>query len=318
LMGRRVPRSVKKDMAAAVGTMFTGWFSGGSSARQDSQSANSAGGAEPGLVDEGKQQPQRRGIEDVLCWLPPSPLLLTQATALLLRLTLLDAIPESDDRWADLRAAWTMTIRNDCGIGNSVEDQTAIEFMPLAMMASSLLIEPSELHSNDVSDHLRYAMQGLHKMGNIMKLGQPKTASSSSHDSDASLVDDWREVLQLLARAREPPGRRRWEMPLGMSSPTYRPFPSSSADASRPVGWDLDVRQFLEHALCRAALEAGNYEGLCLARSACSEGATLRPNCPELWWRYGAVLDAMGDGVAAENARAASVGLGGGEGGATF
>jgi len=64
-------------------------------------------------------------------------------------------------------------------------------------------------------------------------------------------------------------------------------------------------------------MEVGDYESLCMARSICSEGTTLRGNCPEMWWRYGAVLDMLGDEVAAENARAASVSLGSGEGGAT-
>jgi hypothetical protein len=37
-----------------------------------------------------------------------------------------------------------------------------------------------------------------------------------------------------------------------------------------------------------------------------------------LWWRYGQVLHMLGDDVAAENARAASISLGSGEGGNTF
>ena len=41
-------------------------------------------------------------------------------------------------------------------------------------------------------------------------------------------------------------------------------------------------------------------------------------NCPELWWRYGRVFEMLGDEVTAENARAASISLGSGEGGATF
>lgn len=109
-------------------------------------------------------------------------------------------------------------------------------------------------------------------------------------------------------------------MPVGMSSPTYLP-PHNDTESTpiphQPIGWDFDTPQFLEHALCFAAMEVGDYESLCMARSICSEGTTLRGNCPEMWWRYGAVLDMLGDEVAAENARAASVSLGSGEGGAT-
>ena len=65
-------------------------------------------------------------------------------------------------------------------------------------------------------------------------------------------------------------------------------------------------------------MEVGDYESLCLARAICSEATTLRSNCPELWWRYGRVLEMVGDEVAAENARAASISLGSGEEGATF
>jgi hypothetical protein len=78
------------------------------------------------------------------------------------------------------------------------------------------------------------------------------------------------------------------------------------------------LRQFLEFALIHAAMEVGDYESLSLARAICSEGTTLRSNCPELWWRYGRVLEMVGDEVAAENARAASISLGIGEEGATF
>jgi len=161
-----------------------------------------------------------------------------------------------------------------------------------------------------------------------MKLGRMKTISMGStqqQQPDDARVEEWREVLRLLAQAREV--GRRWEIPNGMDSPTYQP--SNAGDTTpantnsppilpsprTPIGWDLDLRQFLEHALCRAAAEVGDYESLCLARSICSEGTTLRSNCPEMWWRYGTVLDLLGDEVAAENARDASVSLGSGEGG---
>jgi len=315
----RVPRSTKGDMVDAVGSIFTGWFGGNS--KSDSE------GVDQVPMEPKKQKLPRRTIEDVLCWLPPSPLVLTHATALLLRLTLCDGIPESDDRWADLRTAWSLALKTDSD--NAVENDTPVEFMPLAMLASSLVIDPNELHLNEVSQPLQCAMQGLHKMGKLMKLGHLKTVSASAasqHQPDTSSVEEWREVLQLLARARD--SCERWEMPTGMSSSTY--LLSNDGDTTTtsssyptippprtPIGWDFDLRQFLEHAVCHAAMKVGDYESLCLARAICSEGTTLRSNCAELWWRYGLVLDMLGDEVAAENARAASVSLGSGEGGAT-
>jgi len=320
----RVPTSVRSDVADAVGTMFSGWFGGsgksaGDGASQKGQPLNDSDGAGQGLIDQKKQRPKKRTMEDVLCWLPPNPLLLTHGTALLLRLTLCDAIPESDDRWADLRAAWTVALRSDNGSDDSVGNQTPVEFMPMAMIASSLVMEPDKLHLNAVSQPLQIAMQGFHKMGKLMKLGQLKMAPLSSQKSDTSHVEEWREVLYLIARARD--SCERWEMPTGMSSSTYLladAGDNSSSAPAHPIGWDFDMRQFLEYSLCHAAMQVGDYESLCLARAICSEGTTLRSNCAELWWRYGQVLDMLGDDVAAENARAASVSLGSGEGGASF
>ena len=325
----RVPRNIKKDLAGAFGSMLAGWFGGGdnnigSDARRNlltNETERSGGDTD----DRQKKQRllQKRTVEDVLCWLPPSPLLLTHATALLLRLTLGGAIDESDERWADLRAAWTLTIK---GHNEDLEFDTKnspVEYMPLAMLASSLVIDPSELHWNEATPSLKNAMQGLHKFGKLMKLGQIKLVSESTQPSSAtSLVDDWRVVLCHLARAKD--YCQRWEMPEGISSSTYllpndeHVNSSIPTPAPSPIGWDFDLRQFLDRPLIRAAMEVGDYESLCLARAMCSEGTTLRSNCPELWWTYGRVLDMLGDEVAAENARAASISLGSGEGGATF
>jgi len=318
LRDMRVPRSIKNDMAGAVGSMFSGWFGGGASNNSGDGTGQGAEGVDQGLMEQRKQRLQRRTIEDVLCWLPPSPLLLTNATALLFRLTLCDGISESDSRWADLRVAWTSALKSDGDNGDAVENKTSIESMPLAMIASSLFIEPNELHFNEVPRPLHCALQGFHKMGKLMKLGQLKTVHASElHDQPStSTVEQWREVLHLLANARD--SCQRWEMPSGMSSSTYQLYnaendtPSSSPTnhpPPRPIGWDFDLRQFLEYGLCHAAMKVGDYESLCLARAICSEGTTLRSNCPELWWRYGMVLDELGDEVAAENARSASVSL---------
>ena len=295
----KVPRNVASDV---VGSIFSGWFG--------SDDATTEKEDDPSLKEQDTVQRKRhipRTLEDTLCWLPPSPTLLTQATSLLFRLTLVDGVSQHDQRWVDLQAAWKYSLE----IENDANTQRPFEFMPMALLASSLLLDPVTLHVETLPPRLEIAMQGLHKMGKLLKLGQQVGNSSQ-------MSSEWNEVLRDLAQARE--SCQRWEMPNGMDSTTYSPTGgdyNSVTNPQYPIGWDFDVRQFLEHGLCYAAVQVGDYESLCLARAICSEGTTLRRNCPELWWRYSVVLDMLGDEVAAENARAASVSLGSGEGGST-
>ncbi len=301
LRDMRVPRSVARDV---VGSIFSGWFSSDDTKQKDDDSPSQK---DQDSVERTRQQP--RTLEDALCWLPPSPLLLTQATSLLFRLTLVDGVSHSDQRWVDLKAAWKYSLES--GIKSAENAHKPFEFMPMALLASSLLLDPKPLHAKKLPRRLEVAMQGLNKMGKLMHLGQTRDRNSTTTSSE------WKEVVRDLAQARET--CQRWEMPTGMESTTY--LPSNSGDdnySETPIGWDFDVRQFLEHGLCHAAIQVGDdYESLCLARAICSEGTTLRQNCPELWWRYSIVLDKLGDEVAAENARSASVSLGSGEGGST-
>jgi len=299
LRDMRVPRSVVRD---AVGSIFSGWFGNDDSKEKE----NDPSLQNQDTVQRKGQKP--RTLEDTLCWLPPSPILLTQATSLLFRLTLVDGVSQSDHRWVDLKAAWKYSLEME----NEANTQKPFEFMPMALLASSLLLDPETLHHEQIPLQLEIAMQGLNKMGKLLKLGQ-------SQDRTSTTASEWNEVMRDLAQARD--SCQRWEMPDGMESTTYLPTRSgdhnSKSNPKYPIGWDFDVRQFLEHGLCYAAVQVGDYESLCLARAICSEGTTLRQNCPELWWRYSVVLDMLGDEVAAENARAASVSLGSGEGGST-
>ena len=297
LRDMKVPRSVARDV---VGSIFSGWF-GNDEAKQKE---NDPSPQDVDIVQSKRQQP--RTLEDTLCWLPPSPILLTQATSLLFRLTLVDGVSPSDHRWVDLKAAWKYSLEME----KESSSQKPFEFMPMALLASSLLLDPETLHVESIPTRLENAMNGLNKMGKLLKLGQ-------SQDKTSTTALEWNEVLRDLAQARD--FYQRWEMPDGMESTTYLPASSGAHNSTPqyPIGWDFDVRQFLEHGLCYAAVHVGDYESLCLARAICSEGTTLRQNCPELWWRYSVVLDMLGDEIAAENARAASVSLGSGEGGST-
>lgn len=301
LKDMRVPRSVASDV---VGSIFSGWFS----IDDSKQKENYPSQKDQDTVPKTRCQ-QPRTLEDALCWLPPSPLILTQATSLLFRLTLVDVVSQSDQRWVDLKAAWKYSLD---AAANEDNTHKPFEFMPMALLASSLLLNLESLHVKKLPRRLENAMQGLNKLGKLLKLGQPRDGTSTASTTSS----EWKEVLKHLASARET--CQRWEVPKGMDSATY--LPSSSVDCNNsetnhqhPIGWDFDARQFLEHGLCYAALQVGDYDSLCLARAICSEGTTLRQNCPEVWWRYGVVLDMLGDEVAAENARAASISLGSGE-----
>lgn len=80
-------------------------------------------------------------------------------------------------------------------------------------------------------------------------------------------------------------------------------------------GWDQNFGNFLEHTICHAAIKSDDHEMFCLARSVCSESIALRGNSPETWFRYGVILQKLGDKENAENAFQASISLGSGEGG---
>jgi hypothetical protein len=77
---------------------------------------------------------------------------------------------------------------------------------------------------------------------------------------------------------------------------------------------DTYLQSFWEYAVFYAATKTKTHDALCMARSVCSEGVTLRSNSPETWLRYSVILDELGDSVAAEEARQAAVSLGSGEG----
>lgn len=296
LKDMKVPRSVASDV---VGSIFSGWFGNDDAKQKESDPT-------PQDVDTVRKRQQPRTIEDTLCWLPPSPILLTQATSLLFRLTLVDGVSPSDHRWVDLQAAWKYSL----AMQNESSSQKPFEFMPMALLASSLLLDPETLHLERIPTRLENAMNGLNKMGKLLKLGQ-------SQDETPTTALEWNDVLRDLAQARD--SYQRWEMSDGMESTTFSPTSGSDHNSTPqyPIGWDFDLNQFLEHGLCYAAIQVGDYESLCLARATCSEGTTLRQNCPELWWRYSVVLDMLGDEIAAENARNASISLGSGEGGST-
>jgi len=216
--------------------------------------------------------------EDVLTWLPPTPQLLTDATLLLLRMTISGFVNGDDSRWHALRRAWKVLIESPDM--SQFKDEyggpvSVLKSMPLAYVASSLLLEESGESTNQTN-------QILSLCGKMMRLGRLAKDEYDEIFDDGAWQDMARKIYQL----------------------------EQSTDA-----WDLDTRAFFERLICHVACMSDDYDTICLARAVCSESITLRSNSPEIWWRYGVVLDKLGDHEAAENARSTSISLGRGEGG---
>jgi hypothetical protein len=221
-------------------------------------------------TDVGKMATRVVTIEDVLCWLPPTPLLLSDATLTLFKQTLTQKVKPDDEAWTNLKNSWlTMLSVNDTSLP------------PNSAVIASLLCEPDSIYGLD-GDALEFA-KGLHSMGALMGLAQTGTRKRVM---SAEEKDEWKAVADLLVG--------------GAGSLGF---------------WELDLRLLTEKAVCHACLQAGDIQSLCTARAICSQSVTLRPNSPEEWMRYSKILDALGDKIAAENARSGSLSLGYGEGG---
>ncbi len=242
------------------------------------------GGRNEETVEDVVQDEKIQGkatLEDVLGWMPPTPQLLTDASFLLLRLTVNGSVLPSDQRWAELTKAWTTSLSFMLDQHNIYgEGPDSARLSHTAIIAASLMCPPVALP---------------HSEGRVFLLSRAFSLFGQLLRSDSSQPADetkkaWAEVVKLLSEA------------------------SSSIDDFE--GWDIELRPAIDQAICFAACKSQDAESLCIARSFNSLGVSLRPNCPEEWYRYSIVLEALGDDVAAEDARAASVSLGAGEGGA--
>jgi hypothetical protein len=223
-------------------------------------------------------------MEDVLTWLPPTPRILTDATLFMLRLTLNGTISADDERWGNLRNAWKTLLQLEViASGRQPHQSNSHSWMPslTAATASLFFDSNSPTSSRDIS-------QGMKLFGELMKLRGPSKATEMGDLFKDEQQQNWILATSLLA--------------------------SDEASGAALGGWSIDTRPILDHAVCHAACMAEDYNSLCIARARCSQGVTLRPNSPEEWYRYSLVLAKLGDDVAAEEARSASVSMGSGEG----
>ena len=253
--------------------------------------------------------------EDVLTWLPPTPLLLTESTLMLLRLTLNGTISNKDERWNTMYNSWK-TLLSVHKKHNS--DAGFLEFSPLIYLSASILLDPDELQGLGSSGATRFA-RGLNNLGNLVQLGIDKDPAEDTSavteivaerspkfwlPVDEAERNEWKQVVEDLQS-----GLDGMNDGFNLSTSDVHYDPSTRID-----GWTFDLRPMLEHAIVYACCKAGDIDSLALARSICSQGITLRPSSPEEWWRYSIVIGLLGDEKASEDALNMSINVGGGQG----
>ena len=264
--------------------------------------------------------------EDVLTWLPPTPIFLSDATLLLFRLTLNGTVSTNNDRWDNIRNAWEAYFDI-----HKRHRGKALDFSPLVSLSSSILLPPSETGGDRIGSGA--LARGLNLMGQLLKLGSPEADGGSDagglfplrehvakidtgfwYPNTDGTENEWKKVVLDLTSAVDgvDPDDN---VNLGSIAAGSRQK-NDEVDFSRLRydGWTFDSRPIMEHAIVYSACKSGDIESLSVARSICSRGVTMRSASPEEWWRYSIVLGLLGDEVASQNAWTASMNAGGGQG----
>ncbi len=218
---------------------------------------------------------RRHTLVDIFAWLPPHSNFLTNATLLLFRLIVNGTISANDERCNLLQKAWEREIEIE---KKFCPDGPLYKNFPLSRIAA-LLVLGDDHFREDAQYQSNQLECAIATMGGLMNLNK-----SYSEGGEAM----WIKVVQDLSDFRKKDSR---------------------------FGWNLNFGNFLEHSICHSAMQTENHEVLCIARSVCSESIALKPNSPGTWFRYGLLLEKLGDEENAHNAFKASVSLGSGEGG---
>lgn len=229
-----------------------------------------------------------KNIESVLTWLPPTSVVLSEATFLLFRLTMSGALASTDTRWSKLRNAWAKI--------SGTEDSD--RFL-ISKVAKAICSSQGKIYF-DIADNTN-SICGiscrLEAAADI--LGSLIFSPPSGFDTQKR----WIKVVELLRDARS--GWRSLGNDLSRI-PSKIEFYNISY---------LPLGIFVEQAICYAAIMSSDKDALNYARSICSESITLRPNSPHSWHIYGMILQSLGDDENARDAFHASTSLGAGEGG---
>jgi tetratricopeptide (TPR) repeat protein len=224
-------------------------------------------------------------LEDVLTWLPPTSIVLSEATFVLFRLTSSGAIQPNDQRWKKLREAW--------GKHSDAEDYSDVLITKIA----------KALSGSNISKDIEVKMQSQASTGARLVSAAHMLGLLLSDSTGSRNIDDWAKVAELLREVRTG-----WTV----SDDELTKLKPDIHYSNLP---NIPLRNFIEHAICYAAIMSDDEESICFARSICSESVTLKSNSPEPWHRYGIILKKLGDEENAEDAFHASVSLGSGEGG---
>jgi hypothetical protein len=262
---RRAPYSRSRRFVQPAESLFQSLFGGSSAAKEEKDELTKA---EDAAAATAAALPV---AVDTLTWLPPTPQLLSDATFLLLRITLHGAIDGEDHRWQRLQNAWLSLLEQYDGDISSLPES--------AKVAASLACHDVYPSMAEEGGTMNNALAGARHFGRLMWLG-------GSLPSEEASSDEWKQAVVLLSKSED-----------------YK-------------CWDIDARPLFEIGLCHAAcMTDRDLESLSIARSICSRGVALRTNSPEEWFRYSTILDRLGDDIAADQARAASISMGAGEGG---
>lgn len=286
---RRIPASQQQKLiqtaAASASSIFKSWFgqNGDIESKDTVKSTNhEVADAFPYSI---KRENEILYLEDVLTWLPPTAIVLSEAAFVLFRLTSSGAIQPNDPRWKKLRDAW--------GNHSDVEDYSDVLMTKIAKALSG-----TNVGKDDEVKMQSPASTGARLVSAAHLLGLLLSDSTGSHTKD-----DWAKVVELLREVRTG-----WTV----SDDEFTKLKPDIHYSNLP---NIPLRNFIEHAICYAAIMSDDEESICFARSICSESVTLKSNSPEPWHRYGVILKKLGDGENAADAFHASVSLGSGEGG---
>ncbi len=317
---RRVPSTRKRvlmeTVSGAASSIFGRLFGSVEATEQNGGRQNSLDDEETDDDDDMFnsiiQESEPRSLEDVLTWLPPTKNLMVDGTLLLFRLTVSGAVHSSDARWENLRTAWKKIIDTDLELSNEQEmGQMSMLYSPLVQIIPYLVLDEAFLDSrkaflNDTSatDTVSAKIKSAAAtMGSLMQI-----QGKNCHEIESDAKKKWANVVYMLQEARSG-----WAFDNADSdAPFKQPKIALKPDL---LGLDISLGSFIEHAICHAAVQSEGYESLCIARSLCSESVSLRSNSPENWYRYGVILEKLGDEENAADAFHASVSLGSGEGG---
>ena len=247
-----------------------------------------------------KMDQWRPTLEDVLVWMPPTVPLLTDATLLLLRLTLNGTVSTNNRRWESISKAWTIVLDVQKRYKQDLASNGS-----LACLAMSIFLKPEECGGDKVGNG-RIA-HALHLLGQKLQLGNVE------HQQDSESVAVGHVIRDNVAESAPS-----FWLPESDQPQVWKEIVDSIVEEmDYPNGfplWEFDSRPIIEHTLTYAACKAGDIESLSTARAVCSQAVTLRPNSPEVWWRYSIVLGLLGDVRGSEDALIQSINVGAGQG----